>query len=283
MKRTLGLLAALGTALMLTALPASAITNGAPDGEGHPYVGLMVAFDANGIPLWRCSGTLISPTVFVTAGHCTDSASGAASAQIWFDSGSPTPIPFDTAFGVADPAHPCVGTTGYPCVGDVGGTVHTYPGFDMSTFWLHDVGVVVLDTPVTDRGYGALPAPNALAGMKPNAHTTFTSVGYGLQQSFPAQGMSSLKDVALRTRMVAHPHLIQIDNPSLGPQSIVLSNNANTGGTCFGDSGGPNFIGDSNVIAGVTSFGKNPTCAGQGGVFRLDQPNVLSWIAGFGS
>ena len=72
--------------------------------------------------------------------------------------------------------------------------------------------------------------------------------------------------------MVAHPHLIQIDNPSLGAQSLVLSNNANTGGTCFGD---------SNVIAGVTSFGKNPTCAGQGGVFRLDLPSARDWVESF--
>ena len=40
-------------------------------------------------------------------------------------------------------------------------------------------------------------------------------------------------------------------------------------GTCFGDSGGPNFVGSSNVIAGVTSFGLNITCGGTGGVYRV--------------
>ena len=39
---------------------------------------------------------------------------------------------------------------------------------------------------------------------------------------------------------------------------------------CFGDSGGPNVLGDSIVIAGVTAFGINPTCAGTGGVYRID-------------
>ncbi|MCU0501352.1 MAG: trypsin-like serine protease, partial [Anaerolineae bacterium] len=62
--------------------PAAAITDGEPDGERHPYVGLMVAQDANHNPLWRCSGTLLSPTLFLTAGHCTESP--AAHVEIWF-------------------------------------------------------------------------------------------------------------------------------------------------------------------------------------------------------
>ncbi|WP_323792032.1 trypsin-like serine protease [Nocardioides sp.] len=59
---------------------------------------------------------------------------------------------------------------------------------------------------------------------------------------------------------------------------MVLSNNAHTGGTCFGDSGGPNFIGDGLVVAGVTSFGLNGSCGGTGGVFRVDRPAVLAFI-----
>ena len=71
MKKTLiALVAVLAAAVV--ALPASAITDGSPDGDAHPYVGLMVAQDADGNPLWRCSGTLISPTLFLTAGHCTE-------------------------------------------------------------------------------------------------------------------------------------------------------------------------------------------------------------------
>jgi secreted trypsin-like serine protease len=59
---------------------------------------------------------------------------------------------------------------------------------------------------------------------------------------------------------------------------MLLSNNANSGGTCFGDSGGPNFVGRSNVIGGVTSYGLNSTCAGVGGVYRLDRSWNLNWI-----
>ena len=63
------------------------------------------------------------------------------------------------------------------------------------------------------------------------------------------------------------PQLVQINTGATGPQSLILSNNTNTGGTCFGDSGGPNFLGTGLVIAGVTSFGLNGSCGGTGGVF----------------
>ena len=64
----------------------------------------------------------------------------------------------------------------------------------------------------------------------------------------------------------------------MGDFSLLLSNNHNTGGTCFGDSGGPNFIGNSNVVGGVTSFGLNGNCAGTGGVYRLDRSWNLNWL-----
>ena len=80
-----------------------------------------------------------------------------------------------------------------------------------------------------------------------------------------------------RFGMVAHPASDPDQQPgSTGDFSIFLSANANTGGTCFGDSGGPNFLGTSNVVAGVTSYGKNPTCAGQGGVYRVDKADDLA-------
>jgi secreted trypsin-like serine protease len=253
MKKTLGLLAALGAAVLLGALPAAAITNGSLDGDGHPYVGLMAAGDGAGNS-WVCSGTLISPRVFVTAGHCTY---GAGLVEVYLS------------------AAPQGGT------GFVEGAAHTSPGFDPATFWLHDVGVVVLDSDVQLPQYGSLPAAHALDGLSPGAQTTFTTVGYGVQKIFPDQGASSRKDQWTPVRMVATPHLVTIDNPSLGAQSLVLSANANTGGTCYGDSGGPSFLGDSSTIAAVTSYGKSPTCGGTSGAFRLDQPDVLAWIATF--
>jgi hypothetical protein len=249
------------------AVPASqAITDGELDLDGHPYVGLMVAQDAAGTPLWRCSGTLVSAELYVTAGHCTESP--AAHIEIWFDDGSPIPI-----------GNPGNDNPDYPFVGDVGGTPFTHPDYDPNAFFIRDLGVVELDSPMVMPTYGALPGLNVLDSLekkKGQQDRTFTAVGYGLQQSFP--DAASWKDVALRTRMVAHPKLNQINGGIVGDFSLLLSNNAHTGGTCFGDSGGPNFIGDSNVIGGVTSFGLNGNCAGTGGVFRLDRSWSLDFI-----
>ncbi len=271
MRRTLVLLAALALALAL-ALPAGAITDGVPDGDGHPYVGLMVAQDANGQPQWRCSGTLIAPRLFLTAGHCTEAP--AAHVEIWFEPG-----PIELAPGYpATGDDRCAGITGYPCTGDVGGTPYTHPQYDPNAFWLHDLGVVVLDEPVTDKGYGALPTLNQLDRLRPRRSTRFTAVGYGLQKAFPPA--AEWKDEATRIRMVAYPYLVQINTGFTGDGSLVLSNNASSGGTCFGDSGGPNFVGTSNVIGGVTSFGLNWTCGGTGGVYRVDRADDLGWLYG---
>jgi hypothetical protein len=247
---------------------AGAITDGELDGEGHPYVGLMVA-DVNGVPSWRCSGTLISPTVFLTAGHCTF---GATAARVWFYSD----MTYDT---VPFPLYPYGGLGS----GAVGGTPIAHPDYNDNAFVLRDVGVVILDEPVYMDEYGVLPQLDQLDALKTQRgkqDVTFTAVGYGLQESFP--DAASFQENNVRVRMVAHPKLNQINVPGFtGDFSLLLSNNANTGGTCFGDSGGPNFLGDSNVVAGVTSFGINGNCAGTGGVFRMDRSWSLDWVSSF--
>ena len=243
---------------------ALAITDGELDGDGHPYVGIMVAQDAGGAPLWRCSGTLLSPTVFLTAGHCTEAP--AARATIWFDADVQSGIPGN----------------GYPFAGDVFGTTHTHPDYNPNAFFVRDVGVVVLDGDGYESPngvYGELPELDQLDALKTQRgkqNVTFTAVGYGLQQINP------VFVEAERVRMVATPHLIQINVPGFtGDFSLLLSNNHSTGGTCFGDSGGPNFLGDSNIVAGVTSFGINGNCAGTGGVFRMDRSWSLDWVSSF--
>ena len=222
----------------------------------------MVAKDADGNPLWRCSGALISPTVYVTAGHCTEPP--AASAEVWFESDlEPDPSQY-----------------GYPFEGptSVSGTTYVHPLYDPNAFYLYDLGIVVLDTPVTGVDYAELPTLNQLdayaKSTKKNAW--FTAVGYGLQKSFP--DAAAWKDQAYKTRMVSTPKLNQINTGFTGDYSLLLSNNTHTGGTCSGDSGGPNFIAGSDVIAGVTSFGLNSACGGTGGVYRVDRADDLNWI-----
>jgi hypothetical protein len=209
---------------------------------------------------------------FLTAGHCTD---GAASARVWLDSD----VQALTCGLAGVPAAPNC----YPFGGGTSqtGDVYTHPDFDPNAFFLHDVGVVLLDAPLAVGTYGTLPSVGQLDGLKTRRgqqDITFTAVGYGLQQSFP--DAASWKEHNVRVRMVAHPKLNQINVPGFtGDFSMLLSNNANTGGTCFGDSGGPNFLGTSRTVAGVTSFGINGNCAGTGGVFRLDKADVLAFIA----
>jgi Trypsin len=264
MKKALAALCAL-VAVAVFAMPAAAVTDGQLDGNGHPAVVLLL-MEIDGQPAFRCSATLLSPTVVLTAGHCTNDYPG-------------PPYSGMRVFTESDVDN---GNNNYPFAGPnsveaVSWAAH--PLYETAPFYIHDVGVVILKAPgvvLPQDEYGVLPQANQLDSLKPRRSTTFTSVGYGLQKSFP--DAASWKDVANRVRMVSHPQLIQVNTGFTGPGSLLLSNNANTGGTCFGDSGGPNFLGGSMVVAGVTSFGLNSTCGGTGGVFRVDRPDVLDFV-----
>ena len=260
---------------------ASAVTDGELDNGRHPYVGLMAVFNADGEYEWRCSGTLIAPRVFLTAGHCTEAP--ADHVRVWFDDDVESfSCPYVDGVGYTD-----CGKKYFPWGGGesyTGKHIYTHPDYYNYAWFTHDLGVVILDKNVKMDEYGALPKENKLdelAAQYNSKDITFTSVGYGLQKSFP--DAASWKEVAEKVRMVSYPHLLQINTPGFtGDFSILLSNNAATGGTCYGDSGGPNFLGESNVVAGVTSYGLNWACGGTGGVYRIDKADDLDWLATFG-
>jgi hypothetical protein len=268
-------------ALGLTALPAltaQAITGGEPDGNGHPNVGLILFYSPDG--RFRCSATLVSPTVLVTAAHCTVDTVGKT--LVTFDSviAEQPPSPFPVA---ADPAK------GYTQAelekaGYKSGTAHAHPDYSNFTDldnW-NDVGVVVLDRPVTNLAPAKIAPANYLnAYDQPKLNSTiFTSVGYGTEVRKADEGPQKPTPMSypLIRRVAEQP------GQKLTPQILQVNGNPNdnrgTGGTCFGDSGGPTYHG--GYVVTVTSYTYTSSCRYLGGLQRIDILVVQDWLKTYG-
>jgi Trypsin len=261
--------------------PAHAITGTYQPDPIHTYVGLAVFYDANGDFVHRCSGTLISPSVFLTAGHCTDATTGVTSARIYFQ---------QEAGANYDPTTQHDPVTGYPdtCIsGDplcvVGHELYNY-GFNdfVGLPNTHDAGIIVLDAPVTfTTQFASVAAPGALDALSSKRGilgANFTISGYGVSDNWPKnQPVESF-----RVRLMATTKLNNLNNHWTDGYNIQISGSQgnNRGGICSGDSGGPILWDSSNIVVGVTSFGKHEQCLGNGYEYRIDQQAVLDWILG---
>jgi Trypsin len=260
--------------LAVMAPSASAITGGEPDGNRHPNVGLILFYTEEG--RFRCSATLISPTVLITAAHCTADTVG--STLVTFDSviaeqpPSPFPVAADPASGYTDEE---ITAAGY-----LSGDALAHPDYSNFTDlanW-NDVGVIVLDEPVTGITPATLAPENYLDQFaEPLLNSTiFELVGYGTEVRKPESGPQKPQPMTypLIRRYTTSP------GQKLTPQILQLNGNPNDvrggGGTCFGDSGGPVFL--NGYLVAVTSYTYTNNCRYLGGYQRVDIPVVQDWL-----
>jgi V8-like Glu-specific endopeptidase len=243
--------AAAGSLLVFTA-GAAAITYGVPDGNGHPEVGALLAQHAFSDGTWEeCTGTLIAPRVFLTAEHCDEGVSHVA-------------VTFDSTYDAA------TGATYW-------GTWHGNPGYNQAQSNPQDVAVVVLDKAVKGITPARLPAAGSLDRLDGTAQ--FTSVGYGAQAVTNGPGGKTFHYADVRYVSTGTLN-------SLTPTWLRISQNPATGngGTCYGDSGGPNFLGagagETNIVAGTTITGDTP-CRSTNVDYRLDTPSARAFLGQF--
>lgn len=263
---------------LTTATPAAAITGGEPDGEGHPNVGLILFYEPDG--RFRCSATLISPTVLITAAHCTAGTVGKT--LVTFDSviAENPPSPFPVA------ANKAAGYTSaeITAAGYLAGTAIGHPQYSNFTDlnnW-NDVGVVVLDEPVAGITPANLtPARYLDEYQQPVLNQTeFGLVGYGTEVRKPESGPQKPQPMSypLIRRVTSAP------GQKLTEQILQLNgvpeDTRGGGGTCFGDSGGPVFL--NGYLVAVTSYGYTENCRYLGGYQRVDIAVVRDWVTAQG-
>ena len=246
------LLAVITAAVLLLLVPGSAgaIINGQKDvNNEYPFVGLLAFYDSDGEYMHRCTGTLISPTVVLTASHCT---SGSASAYAYFSVDVPEDFR-ENPTGIA-------------------GETFTHPDYNPNTL-SNDVGVVVLEDEVILSTYPVLAPEGFLSEMKATREImgdTFVNVGYGLLEgALPPE----LTDNESRYFSTSPYSALTRNNLRLLQNPVATGQ----GGTCFGDSGGPHFWEDTLTIVSVTSWG-DAICRAHDMTQRVDIPSVLDWL-----
>jgi secreted trypsin-like serine protease len=247
LRRTLAIVLLAAGSILLVIVTADAITFGQPDGNAHPNVGGLVYPQQFSDGTWLyCSGTLISPTVFLTAAHCDIGASRVT-------------VTFDSAYQDGDKTYV--------------GTWYADPLYGHTQSDPHDIAVVVFDKPVKGITPAQLPTAGSLSNLPSGQQ--FTSVGYGAYEVTNQPGghrylYNDVRGVAVGSLNSVTRSWLRISmNPATG-----------NGGTCYGDSGGPNFLGTTNIVAATTITG-DAVCRATNTVYRLDSDSARSFLQQF--
>jgi hypothetical protein len=291
-KRVQVALLGLVTLLVATAGPAAAITYGEPDAGEHPYVGFMIYFDPNEPGWFSCSGTLMDADTFLTAGHCTYGVGTKGKVSARPTGGTDVWVTFqekDTLLGWPARTPGIDEDVLYRQRSEwlnanrayTRGTAIPHPRYDnFSGFPANfDVGVVQLDraSKVTSRGVlapiGTVDGLAAEASHRNDA--VIETVGYGIQSIQPhpmdteARYKSTSRIVEVESSIARGGNLHTLNNPS---------EVGGVGGSCFGDSGGPLFVNDTNQVVAVVSFGFSLTCHGADYSWRVDTREAQRFV-----
>lgn len=259
-KRTI--VAAVAVAALVAVGSASAITGGRRDGDAHPNVGAMMALDDPSAPgrlEELCSGTLVAPRVFLTASHCTDYLlNDLHTTDVW--------VTFNTNSAEGPYIH---------------GTMEQNPAYNGKPAQNgNDIAVILLDSAPAGITPATLPPVGLFDEMKADKTLTqssaFTAVGYGDGSKEVGGGRPTFYFDGFRWSSTSFFN-------ALNDSWLRLTQNLSVGagGTCYGDSGGPNFIGTSDTIAAITISG-DTACAATNVDLRLDTQSAQDFLAQWG-
>jgi hypothetical protein len=255
-----------------------AIKNGTPDGTAHPYVCWIITWDGSSQYVYLGTGALIASQVVLTAGHITQPPD---IQYIWvtFEPEANWPEP-GTIWPPSDPS-----SIGWYEVD----SWYTHPDYAIGegskglTDWItHDVGILILEDEI-DPPYASLPSLGQVDNLPMKKNVDL--VGYGVQYQMRGIGVPppdnwdwevfggryTTKAQLITGKYVMNDEFLRLTaNPGQGK-----------GGTCYGDSGSPILLADTNIIIGVCSWGTNGNCAGVSYDQRIDTDDILEWINSF--
>jgi secreted trypsin-like serine protease len=255
--------------LLLVSPRASAITYGFVDSNNtFRNTGAFIVKTTDGQIFPICSGTMITPNVFLTAAHCTsfytqELAPEGDVAYVSLDQSIPFGALTSSKTELLSVAH-----------------VVSNPNYNQAQSDSGDIGVLILDrnvrgvTPATLPSCGLLDQLAAQNGLKT---ATFTNAGYGVQNRVVGGGVPFFQDLNPVPRMFSFSSFNSLNG---GYMRLSQNNSTGNGGTCFGDSGGPNFLtlNGQQLIVSITITG-DTACRSTNVVFRLDTVSAQGFLA----